>query len=277
MKPRMAVGSVERLLQIALLCCALALTAAPAYADDPGPDELLETARFEQKLNAQVPRDLSFHDERGRPVRLESYFGNRPVILALAYYNCPNLCNVVLKELATNLNQVNFTLGEDFDVVTVSIDPREGASIAREAKARMMQHYAHAGSATGWHALTGEQASIERLAATVGFRYAWDNRLKQYAHPSGLMILTPEGRVSKYLYGLVYSPRDLRLALVEASANKIGTLVDQVLLRCYQYNPVSGKYTMAIMQTTRLAGIVTVIMIGAFMVVMVRRERSHKV
>ena len=258
---------------VTLLCLFALLTAVPVQADDATPDEALESARFEQRLNAQTPLDLAFRDETGQDVRLGSYLGEKPVILALVYYNCPNICSVVLNDLVENLRELPFELGREFDVVTVSIDPRETPELAAASKDTYVHNYGRAGVEHGWHALTGTEKAIQRLASVVGFQYAYDARLKQYAHPSGLLVVTPEGKISSYLYGLVYSPTDLRLALVEASENKIGSPIDQVLLRCYQYDPVSGKYTVTVMNIVRLGGLITTIVLGGFLVTMVRGNR----
>jgi len=264
---------------LVILCWAALLVPSPVAADHPPPEEILDTAKFDQRLNTRVPLDLAFGDEAGKQVTLGSYLGARPVILALVYYECPNLCSTVLEDLVETLNEIRFTLGHQYDVVTVSIDPRETPAQAAKMKKTLLGHYNRATIAgeAGWHALTGAPAAVERLASTVGFRYAWDEQLQQYAHPSGLVVLTPEGRISRYFYGLVYSPGDLRLGLVEASANKIGSPVDQVLLRCYRYDPTSGSYTLAIMDTVRLAGAATIFLIGTFLVVNFARERRQQI
>ena len=261
---------------LALLCFLLLWGTVPVRADGEQPDELLATARFDQRLNAQVPLELGFRDETGKPVRLRDYFGSKPVILALAYYNCPNICNVVLEDLVERMRDLRFDLGKQFDVVTVSIDPRETPAIAADKKAKYMRHYGRTGAASGWHALTGDQVNITRLAKVVGFNYAYDAVRKQYAHPSGIILMTPQGKISSYLYGLVYSPTDLRLGLVEASANKIGTPLDKIMLRCYRYDPISGRYTVPIMQSVRLGGLATVVGLGAFLIVMFRRDRRRR-
>lgn len=247
------------------------ISVSPTYAQQPSPD-LLSEITFEQKLNEQVPLDLMFQDETGQSVQLGDYFGERPVILTLNYYNCPMLCPLVLEELATSLAKIPFTMGDQFNVVTVSIDPRDTPDLAAAAKQRYLRRYGRP-DAEGWHFLTGEEVAIQRLAQVVGFRYAYDAQSDQYAHPAGIIVLTPQGRISRYFYGLDYSPTDLRLSLVEASANKIGSLVDQVLLRCYHYDPITGKYTLAVMNVLRVAGVTTVLILGTVLVVMLRREQ----
>lgn len=247
--------------------------ASPALAHDPSPDPLSQLA-FEQKLNEQVPPDIVLQDETGQPVQLRDYFGERPLILVFAYYECQNLCGVVLENLVESLRALEFDAGNQFRVITVSIDPGETPTLAAAKKATYIQRYGRPGAAAGWHFLTGDHASVDRLAQVVGFQYAYDAETDQYAHPAGLIILTPQGKISRYVYGLDYSPTDLRLGLVEASANKIGSLVDQVLLRCYRYDPVTGKYTLVVMNVLRLAGLATVLILGTFMVVMFRRDRG---
>lgn len=248
------------------------LGATPTHAHAPSSDPLSEI-NFEQKLNEQVPLDLTFRDETGQSVQLGDYFGQKPVILVFAYYGCKNLCALVLDELVESLRELRFDVGNQFKVVTVSIDPRDTSALATEKKTIYMQRYARTGTADGWRFLTGDHLSIDRLAKTVGFRYTYDPELDQYGHPAGIVVLTPQGKISRYFYGLEYSPTDLRLGLVEASANKIGSLVDQVLLRCYRYDPITGKYTPVVMNILRLAGVATVLALGLVMFVMFRREQ----
>jgi protein SCO1/2 len=226
-----------------------------------GLPKALREVGIDQHLNEQLPLDLDFRDESGRTVKLGQYFGKRPVVISLVYYNCPMLCTQVLNGMTTAFRVMNFTPGTEFDVVTVSFDPRENATLASEKKAmyvNSMPEARRASVANGWHFLTGDEQSIKRLAATVGFRYYWDESTNQFAHASGILIATPEGKLSQYYYGIEYSARDLRLGLVEASANKIGSPVDQLLLFCYHYDPATGKYAV-VMKTIRIAGIVTVV------------------
>jgi len=237
---------------------------------------VLRDIGIDQRLNEQVPLDLVFRDETGKLVRLGDYFGEKPVILSLVYYECPMLCTLVLNGLLKSLRALSFDVGKEFNVVTVSFHPGEIPTLAAAKKAEYIQHYSRAGAAEGWHFLTGEAGSIKRLAQAVGFRYIYDAKQNQFAHASGIMVLTPQGRLSHYFYGIEYSPRDLRLSLVEASANKIGSPVDQLLLYCYHYDPTTGKYGVIIMNVIRLAGLGTVLALGAFMVVMFRRDRKRK-
>jgi protein SCO1 len=237
--------------------------------------QILREVGFDQNLNQSVPLDLPFKDETDRTVRLGDYFGTKPVVLVLAYYECPMLCTQVLNGLASSLRAQSLDVGKDFQVLTVSFDPREKPALAAAKKAVYMKRYDRPGAADGWHFLTGEQPSIDRLTKAVGFRYVWDAQLKQFAHPTGVMVLTPQGKLSHYLFGIEYAPRDLRLALVDASAGTIGTPVDQLLLYCYHYDPETGKYGFAIMGAIRVAGAATVLALGALIVVMVRKERRQ--
>jgi protein SCO1/2 len=239
------------------------------------PPGLLAAVAFEQRLNAQVPPHLTFHDEAGRAVQLGDYLGQKPVILTLNYYNCPMLCPLVLEGLLRSLRALSFNIGDQFEVVTVSIDPAETAALAATTKARYVRDYGRPGIAAGWHFLTGEDASIQGVTQATGFRYAYDAAKREYAHAAGLMILTPQGRISRYLYGVEFSPRDLRLALVEASADRIGSPVDQLLLYCYQYDPATGRYSLVVTRALQIAGLITMLGLAGFMVVMFHREKPR--
>ena len=210
----------------------------------------------------------------GKTVRLGDYFGTRPVILTMAYYTCPMLCGLVLDGVAHSLQGLRFNLGEQFVVVTVSFDPRDTPAHATAKKVQALRGYTRPEAAEGWHFLTGEEASIRQLTRAVGFRYAYDGDDGQFAHAAGLVVLTPQGKIARYLYGIEFAPKDVRLALVEASAGQIGSPVDQFLLFCYQYDPTTGQYGLVIMNILRLAGLMTVAALGGFMAVMFRRERQ---
>ena len=238
------------------------------------PTSLVERIGIDQKLGAQVSPDLEFRDEAGNPVRLREYFSSgKPLVLSLVYYRCPGLCTMTLNGMSAAFKPLKLSAGSDFDVITVSIDPKETPALAAEKKAQYVRRYGRAGAENGWHFLTGDEASIRALADTVGFRYVYQPEINQYAHSAGIMVLTPQGKVARYFYGLEYSARDLRLGLVEASGGKIGTLADAVTLLCYQYDPSSGKYGAAVMRAVRTAGVATALGLGAFMLVMFRRER----
>jgi protein SCO1/2 len=238
---------------------------------------LLQDIGLDQKLNETLPLTLDFVDESGRAVKLGDYFGKRPVILALVYYECPMLCTQVLNGLVSALGVMNFTVGTEFDVVAVSFDPGETPELARGKKAAYVERYKRAGSEGGWHFLTGTQHAITQLTRAVGFRYAYNAEIDQYAHASGIMVATPDGRLSHYFYGIEYGPRDLRLALIDAADRKIGSPVDQLLLACFHYDPKSGKYSLAIMRFVQGAGILTVAGIGLGILRLRRRDRRGPV
>ena len=230
---------------------------------------------FDQNIDQLVPLDVPFRDEAGRTVQLGDYFGKRPVVMVFAYYDCPMLCTQVINGLSTALNVLALEPHQDFEIVTVSFNPKDTPATAAAKKAIYLERYKHAGAAAGWHFLSGDQPSIDRLTKAAGFRYAWDAATKQFAHPTGVIVLTPEGKLARYLFGIEYGPRDLRFALVEASAGKVGTPVDSLLLYCYHYDPMTGRYGLMVMRTLRLAGIATVLALGSFIVVMIRRERKR--
>jgi protein SCO1/2 len=247
------------------------LLSGPPLTAAGRPEQLREVA-FEQKLDAQVPLDLTFRDEDGRAVALRELTGERPVLLQLAYYRCPMLCGIVLSGLTSSLKPLAFDAGADFDVVVVSIDPDETPADARERKREALERYTRPGTEGGWHFLTGSPESISALTDAVGFRYAYDAESRQYAHAAGVVLLTPGGRVSRYFFGAEFSPRDLRLGMVEASDNRIGSVVDQVLLFCFHYDATMGRYTATALNAVRAAGIATVLALGLFIGWNVRRD-----
>ena len=238
----------------------------PANVRPPG----LKNVGIEQHLDEQIPPDLSFRDETGKTVQLGDYFGKRPLILNLVYYQCPMLCNEVLAGLEGAMRALKFDVGKEFDVLTVSFDPRETPEMAAAKKAESLKRYGRAGAAEGWHFLTGPQASIDALTKAAGFQYEYDPKIGQFAHATAIMVLTPEGKIAQYYYGVDYAPKDLRLGLIQASQNKIGTIVDQVLLYCYHYNPDTGKYGAIISRILKIAAGATVFMLGTFLIVMFR-------
>src|SRR5689334_11080004 len=230
---------------------------------------------YDQKLGAKIPSDLTFKDETGAPVRLADYAAHRPLILALVYYSCPRLCTEVLNGSVRTMRAMDsLAMGEDFQFVAVSIDPKDTPEIAAAKRATYLDALGSAGNAAGWHFLTGDQESITRLAQTVGFRYVWDEHSQQYAHDGGIVVVTPDATVSRYFFGLDYSPFDVRLALVEASAGKIGSIVDHILLLCMHYDPAEGRYGVWIVGALRIAGALTVAGLGIFMLRSIRRERA---
>lgn len=255
---------VSLLLRLCLLIALIGVTfGVPGAAQAQGLDPLTDVA-FEQKLDAQIPLDLAFVDSTGAAVTLGQYFNqDRPVILALGYYACPMLCSLVREGLITSLQDVRLNVGSDFDVVYVSIDPLETPMLAAGAQASAISRYGRPGTEQGWHFLTGTQDAIDQLADAVGFRYVYDETINQYAHAAGIMVATPQGRLARYLFGIEYASNDVRFAVIEAADNQIGTVVDQLMLLCYQYDPVTGRYTGAVMNLIRLAGVVTVLVMAA--------------
>jgi len=233
---------------------------------------LLKDVGIDQKLNDSVPLDLTFSDEAGKNVALRDAFGGKPAVLSLVYYNCPMLCTQVLNGIERSLKDVPMDIGKQFSVVTVSIDPTEKPPLASAKRAMYAGLYGRPGAAEGWHFLTGDEPQIKQLANAVGFRYAYDPESKQFAHASAIMILTPEGKISRYLYGIQYAPRDLRLGLVEASEGRIGTPVDQILLFCYHYDAVNGKYDLLISRVLKAAGVFTILVIGIGIFLLARSE-----
>lgn len=246
----------------------------PAWAHDPThqPADIIKAIGFDQHVNAQAPLMTDFVEATGQRVQLRQYFQGKPVILLLGYFQCPNLCPLEREGLVRGLQALNLTVGKDFDVVMISIDPKETPTMAAKAKQQSIATYARPGTEQGWHFLTGDHAAIDRVADAVGFRYAYNPVQQEYAHASGVIILTPAGKIARYLFGIEYTPLDLRLGLVEAAANQIGSPVDQFLLLCFHYNPTSGKYSLFIMNLLRLAGLVTVAVLGLWVWVMFRRE-----
>ncbi len=242
---------------------------APPSVQLPGE---LQQVRFDQRLGRQVRLDGVFRDEVGRQVRLGDYFGRRPVVLVLAYYHCPMLCDLVLNGLAGSLKALAWSPGQEFDVVVASIDPKETPEQAADQKRQTLGSYNRAGTESGWHFLTGSQAAIDALTGDVGFRYVYDRDRNEYAHAAGITVLTPEGRVSRYIFGIDFPPRDVRLALVESAGGQVGTLIDQAMLYCFHYNPMTGRYTAAAMRILQAAGAMTVVGIVLMIVLLRRRE-----
>ena len=278
--------------QVSVFCAACVLaTIEPAaaqmagsptvgYKQEPGitstalPAPLREIG-FDQNIGEQVPLDSEFRDEAGRVITLRDYFGKRPVVMVFAYYDCPMLCTMVINGLASALDVLSLVPGKDFEIVTVSFDPRDTPSTASAKKSAYLSRYKHPGAAGAWHFLTGDQASIDRLTKAAGFRYVWDTETKQFAHPTGVIVLTPDGRLARYLFGIEYGPRDLRYAIVEASNGHVGSTVDALVLYCFHYDPMTGRYAVAIMRVIRVAATVTLFGLVVFVVAMVRREQHQ--
>jgi protein SCO1 len=246
----------------------------PANMRPPG----LKNVGIQQNLNGQIPPDLAFRDETGKSVHLSEYFGRKPLILSLVYYRCPMLCGEVLSGLSSALKVLKFNVGDEFDVLTVSFDPKDTAEVGAAKKAEYMERYQRPGAANGWHFLTGSQESIDALTKAAGFQYQYDPKTGQFAHSTAIMILTPQGKIAQYYYGVEYAPKDLRMGLIQASQNKIGTVVDQILLYCYHYDPMTGKYGAVISRILQLSALVTVLLLGLFMTLLIRHgsDAEHR-
>ncbi|HEY7166956.1 MAG TPA: SCO family protein [Candidatus Binatia bacterium] len=262
----------NRLLVLAIFL--LMTTAQGAAAHDAQRPIPLRDVSFDQKLNEQIPLDLSFRDENGDTVQLANYFRQKPVILSFVYFKCTDLCPLLLDGIVRSLRALSFDAGKEFQLVTVSFDPSDNPALAAAKKGDMLQQYARPGTGAGWHFLTGDESEIRKLTDAVGFHYTYDAKTGEFGHATGIVLLTPEGKIARYYYGIDFSPRDLRLGLVEAAAHKIGNPIDQILLFCYHYDPVTGKYGLIVTRAIRLAGIATVLALGAFIFLMLRRERS---
>ena len=245
----------------------------PTKSEGRGADAVLDSVGVTQKLGDSIPLDLEFTDSEGHKKPLRSFIGRRPVVLALVYYECPMLCTMVLNGLLRTMNVLRFDAGKEFDVITVSIDPRETSALASDKKRVYLERYRRAGASEGWHFLVGDQDEIKKLADAVGYHYVYDKETDQFAHGSMITVLSPTGKISKYLYGIDFSPRDLRLSLVEASSERIGSFTDAILLSCFQYNPSEGRYSLAVLNIIRFVGILTVLGIIAFIVVSRVHER----
>jgi protein SCO1/2 len=239
----------------------------PATMRPPG----LMDVGIQQNLNAQIPADLTFRDENGKLVKLGDYFGKKPMILSLVYYQCTMLCGEVLNGLDTALRVLKFDVGNQFDVLTVSFDPKDTPKVATIKKAEYLKRYKRSGAENGWHFLTGQQSEIDALTKAAGFQYQYDPKSEQFAHSTAIMILTPGGKIAQYYYGVEYAPKDLRFGLIQASNHKIGNVVDEVLLYCYHYDPNTGKYGAAIFKILRLSGAATILIMGVFLGILIRR------
>jgi protein SCO1/2 len=251
----------------------------PGYLGAPGePAQAMPPALrnigFDQNIDQQLPLDATFVDDAGKAVTLGSFYGQRPVLLAFVYYTCPLLCTQVLNAMTATVSNLPLDAGKDFDLVIVSIDPKDTPAVAAAKKAEFVHRYKNPNAEAGWHFLTGTEPEIRRVANAAGFRYSWDEQTQQYAHPTGIIVTTTDGRMARYLFGLEFGPRDLKLALVDASQGKVGTIADQLLLYCYHYDPMTGRYGIYVMRVLRVAGVGTVLSIATFILVMLRRERT---
>jgi protein SCO1 len=246
------------------------------FGSSSGLPKTLEKVGIEQKLNEQIPPDAVFKDENGNAVKLGDYFGKRPVILALVYYECPMLCNEVLNGLTGTLKSLSFDAGKDYDVIAISFDARENdkPDLAKNKKESYMKRYGRPGTENGWHFLTGTQDEIDKVTKAVGYNYQWDEKTNQFAHAGGIMFTTPEGKLSRYLYGIDYAPKDVKFAVMESAQNRIGNPAEQLMLYCYHYDPATGKYGLSILKVIRLGGIITLLGLGAMLFVFWRRGKA---
>lgn len=264
-------------LLMALMITSVAFGQEPDVVSDPAtPGSIVERVGFDQKLGAQLPLDRHFRDDSGRDVTLGEFFGRRPVILVPVYYRCPLLCNQTLNALTCSLKPLSLDAGEDFDVLAISIDPEETPELASKKKANYLERYGRPGTESGWHFLTGEPPSIDAVAEAIGFRYTYNPRTKLYTHAAGIVVATPDGRVSRYYFGIDYPARDLQAELKRAESGKIGSAISGLLLLCYNYDAATGKYTLSIVRLTRVLGIATVLTLGSFLFVMFRRDRVRR-
>ncbi|MGN6371083.1 MAG: SCO family protein [Phycisphaerae bacterium] len=255
------------LLLLVFIVCA-AIGGAARGADQSPQAKLLDGVGIDQKMGSQVPMDLQFRDENGNLVRLKDLQRGKPIILSLVYLKCPMLCTLVLNDLLSTVKTIPQTAGDEYDIWTVSFDPKEGPAIATEKKEGYLDAYSrvkHIVPTAGWRFLTGDEENIKKLTDAVGFHYRWDEKTQQYIHPAGIMILTPGGKIARYFFGIDYDPTDIRLSLVEASANKIATPTDRLLLFCYHYDPRTGKYGLAVANTLRAGGALTLLLLGGML------------
>ena len=259
----------------ALLLALAGAIASPASAQQVATPAILSKVGIAQNLNARIPPDLVFRDETGKSVRIGDFFGKKPIVLSLVYFECPALCTEVLNGELRTMKAISLDLGKDFDAVTVSFEPKDTPALAKAKRDVYIGQYGRPEAAEHWHFLTGEQQSIAALTSVAGFRYAYDSSIRQYAHAAAILVLTPDGRIDRYFYGVQYPARDVRLGLVEASEGKIGTLTDHALLYCYQYDPMTGKYGVVVMNVLRAAGGLTVLVLGIFLTLMFLRERKR--
>jgi len=259
--------------RVALLLIVVLAASARAQATRPS---ILADVGIDQKLDVQVDPGLAFTDDAGATVHLGDYFGRRPIVLSLVYYQCPMLCTMSLNDLTRTMGAMPLKPGEDFDIVTVSFDPREKSDLAAAKKRHYVQEYRKPRAAEAWHFLVGDETSIRKLTDAVGFRYAWDAKFNQYAHAAGFIVLTPEGKTSRYFYGVDYSSKDLRLAIDEASHDKISRPVEQILLYCFHYDPSTGRYSLAIMRLMQTGGVITLLALGGYIALSLRRDARRR-
>jgi len=264
-------GKAIKIVAAAVFFVAFLAVATPSQAQQPRP-AILDQVSVTQNLNAQIPPDLVFHDENGKNIRLGDLFGQKPIVLSLVYFNCPGLCMEVLDGELRTMRSVPLDLGKDYEAITVSFEPTDTPAAAKAKRDVYLGQYGRSDAGESWHFLTGNQKSIDALTKAVGFHYVYDSKNKQYAHPAAIMVLTPQGRISRYFYGTVYPARDLQAGLIAASQGKMGSVLDSAIVYCYRYDPFSGKYGMVVMNIIRAGAGLTLLALGSFMFVMFRRD-----
>lgn len=252
------------------------LLQVPAVFAAKEPGQIIREIKFDQRLDAPLPLDLEFRDENNQAVRISDYFGKKPVLLNFVYFRCPMLCSMVMNGLTSALRVLSFQPGKEFEILTISIDPTDTPEAALDFKSKQIASYAKSHETGGWHFLTGGKDSIETLAKAIGFQYLYDERSRQFAHAGGAVVATPEGKLARYFYGIEFSPKDIRFALMEASKGKIGSLVDQLLLLCYHYDPMTGRYGLWITGILRICGLLTLGILAGFVGLNLYRERKQK-
>lgn len=273
------------LLTAGLALLAAAIPASANFKGDPYPNvappnvmpRVLDKVGIDQNLGDSIPLDAVFRDESGNKVQLGSLIGKRPVILTLVYYKCPMLCTMVLNDLVRTLRPMEMTIGRDYDILTVSFDPTETSELSNAKKKQYLREFDQPGAQANWHFLTGSQESIHKLTQAVGFHYTWDEKARQFAHASGIIILTPQGKIARYFFGIQYAPKDVRLSLVEASGNRVGSVTDQILLYCFHYDPATGKYGFIVTRALHIGGVLTILALGVLLVLLFRHERHAAV
>ena len=266
-----SIAGITTLLALSIAAAAQTIPEGVGKASSGLPAQLLNVG-FEPQLNSALPLDVSFRDESGRDVQLREYFGRKPVVLALVYYGCPMLCNQVEMGVVGSLKMLSFNPGRDYEVIFVSFDTRETPDMAAKKKAAALSRFGRPETAAGWHFLTGKEEAVHAVAGAANFRYSFDEKHNLFAHASGIMLLTPDGRISRYFYGVEYPSRDVRLGLVDASAGKIGTPIDHLLLYCFQYNPETARYSATVLRIVRLCGVLTIFTIVVGILIFRRRD-----
>lgn len=268
--------SMGKITAMAMTCLLPLATLRPQSTEPRTISKVLDSVGIDQRLNQKIPLDLSFRDENNNAVTLGSYVHDKPVVLSLVYYECPMLCTQVLNGMVECFLDTKFIVGKEFDVVTVSFNPRDTPELASAKKDQYMRAYGHGDAGRSWHFLTGDEESIKKLTEAVGFHYAYDEETHQYAHASGIMVVTPEGKLARYFYGIEYAPRDMEFAVMDAAREKIGSPVERLLLLCYHYDPSTGKYSLFVLNLIKMGGALTLLVLAGVLIMLFRREREQR-